>query len=82
MEAESTEATARKKCDSQEVFARWSHWPMDLSFLAMLVDGRALNGPNKPQRRASPPLETDFLRNRFGCPDEIEQDDVLNVPAC
>jgi hypothetical protein len=55
---------------------------MDLSFLAMLVDGRALNGPNKPQRRASPPLETDFLRNRFGCPDEIEQDDVLNVPAC
>jgi hypothetical protein len=55
---------------------------MDLSFLAMLVHGRALNGQNKPRRRASPPLETDFLRNGFGCPDEIEQDDVLNVPAC
>jgi hypothetical protein len=81
MVPESMEATARKKCGSPKVFERWSHWPIDLSFRAMLVHGRIVNGPNRPQRPGSPPLETDFFRNRLGCPDEIEQDDVLNIPA-
>jgi hypothetical protein len=54
MAPESPETRARKTCASREVLEKLSLWPINLSFLAMLADGRILNELNKAHELASP----------------------------